>query len=248
MEWTVRVEVGPLADEDLPHQSAFYALLEELADHGAAGGLNDEGWSVTLTVEGGIPTDVLPETMRLLDEAVFSTGTPMADIVDVQITEANLAAERLERSNFPDIVGVQEVLGILGVTKQRLSQLRGSGRFPEPMVELGATPVWLRPAVEAFVETWNRKPGRLDGSLWAFLDDVDDVHQIWFKRDLDHPGIGMGGVKITPRDHITDHMGTTTEKMAREYARRFDLYDETEHPETHVITWSKTGSRRKAAS
>ena len=63
-------------------------------------------------------------------------------------------------SNFPDLVGTTEVAELLGVTRQRIHELRKAGRFPEPMVELAAGPIWLRPAIESFDKQWERKVGR----------------------------------------------------------------------------------------
>jgi predicted DNA-binding transcriptional regulator AlpA len=59
-----------------------------------------------------------------------------------------------------DILGTTEVVELLGVSRQRIHELRTAGRFPEPMVELAAGPIWLRSGIEAYLETWSRKAGR----------------------------------------------------------------------------------------
>jgi predicted DNA-binding transcriptional regulator AlpA len=46
-------------------------------------------------------------------------------------------------AKLPNCVGVAEVAEILGVSKQRVSQLVKTPRFPEPIMTLAATPVWL---------------------------------------------------------------------------------------------------------
>jgi hypothetical protein len=69
-----------------------------------------------------------------------------------------LAAE-LERTNFPEIVGTSEAAELLGISRQRIHELRTAGRFPTPTVEFAAGPIWLRPAIDAFGATV-RKPGR----------------------------------------------------------------------------------------
>jgi predicted DNA-binding transcriptional regulator AlpA len=61
--------------------------------------------------------------------------------------------------SVPDLVGTQEVTSILGITRQRLHELRVQGRFPTPATILAGGPVWLRSAVEAFAK-WERRPGR----------------------------------------------------------------------------------------
>lgn len=56
-----------------------------------------------------------------------------------------------------DLVGVAEVAALLGVSRQRVSQLAASESFPAPEAQLAAGPVWLRAAVEQ----WARSTGRL---------------------------------------------------------------------------------------
>jgi predicted DNA-binding transcriptional regulator AlpA len=67
----------------------------------------------------------------------------------------------LETSNFPDIVSAPEVAEILGVSRQRVHQLIGDHpAFPPPIVRVGSGPLWLRTTIEAFNQSWVRKPGR----------------------------------------------------------------------------------------
>ena len=54
------------------------------------------------------------------------------------------------------LAGVAEVAGMLGVSRQRVSQLAGSRDFPEPVVTLAAGPVWERKAVEDWAERTGR--------------------------------------------------------------------------------------------
>ena len=49
----------------------------------------------------------------------------------------------------------------LGVSTQRVHQLSAEHpRLPEPCYRLAAASLWLRPAIIAFGERWERKPGR----------------------------------------------------------------------------------------
>jgi len=66
----------------------------------------------------------------------------------------------LARPAHPELVGVKELADLLGVTRQRASYLARHGGFPEPLQVLAAGPVWGRRAVEGFIETWSRRPGR----------------------------------------------------------------------------------------
>jgi hypothetical protein len=161
MEWSVLVETrAPSGTNDDELLELLGDLREALADRGAAAGGDGRGWDVRLTLEAPGPAAAVGAGIELVTEWAQKVGLPVWPVVRTEAVEASVLEAELAVRNFPDIVGVQEVLAILGVTKQRLWQLRGAGQFPDPMVELAATPVWLRPAVEAFVETWNRKPGR----------------------------------------------------------------------------------------
>jgi predicted nicotinamide N-methyase len=46
---------------------------------------------------------------------------------------------------------------MLGVTRQRVTQLAAASGFPEPVARLAAGPIWKR----ADIETWARETGRL---------------------------------------------------------------------------------------
>jgi hypothetical protein len=65
---------------------------------------------------------------------------------------------------------------VLGVTRQRLHELRTAGRFPLPLVDLAATPVWLRSTVESFLEHWDRRPGR-PKTVQEILGDNDELEE-----------------------------------------------------------------------
>lgn len=58
-----------------------------------------------------------------------------------------------------NIVGLSEAAAILGVSKQRVDQLRKKDAMPEPLAVLRATPVWERSAVEQYAQERRTKPG-----------------------------------------------------------------------------------------
>lgn len=58
--------------------------------------------------------------------------------------------DRSERARVPLLLGTMEAAEVLGVAKTRISRFREYGRMPEPVVELGSGPVFLRSEVEAF--------------------------------------------------------------------------------------------------
>lgn len=145
-------------------QERFAQLVEKLAEHAAAGGIDADGWDLLVTLDipqlPGAPQLAVEKAATVILGTARAVGLPHWRVVSVSATESELDWMRSDATSFPDVVGAQEVLEILGVSKQRLSQLRQADRFPEPMVELGATPVWLRSAIEVFIEGWDRRPGR----------------------------------------------------------------------------------------
>jgi hypothetical protein len=77
--------------------------------------------------------------------------------------EAVVEAEherRAQAPTLPELVGASEVATMLGVTRQRVHQLREHPSFPTPLVEVAMGPLWDARAVEAFARAWSRRPGR----------------------------------------------------------------------------------------
>lgn len=59
-----------------------------------------------------------------------------------------------------ELAGLAEAAEILGVSKQRVTELRAQPAFPEPLAELKSGPVWTRDSIEEFAVTRRRQPGR----------------------------------------------------------------------------------------
>jgi predicted DNA-binding transcriptional regulator AlpA len=55
------------------------------------------------------------------------------------------------------LVGAQEIAEMLGISRQRLTQLASRADFPEPVAELAQGRVWETAAIRE----WARKTGRL---------------------------------------------------------------------------------------
>lgn len=59
---------------------------------------------------------------------------------------------------MPDsLMGTTEIAELLGVSRQRVSQLAASDTFPEPVARLAAGPIWKR----VDIVRWARETGRL---------------------------------------------------------------------------------------
>jgi predicted DNA-binding transcriptional regulator AlpA len=56
-------------------------------------------------------------------------------------------------TRFPKLAGLAEVAGLAGVSRKRAWQLTQHPKFPAPVQELAATPVWRESDVQAFLAT-----------------------------------------------------------------------------------------------
>ena len=198
--WRVRIETAaPPGIADDEEGNAFAKVLHQLRDYAAQGDSSDTYWDLVLTIDACTAGEALDSAMALINDAARVAGMPWWPVVDMRVVAANLKDENGEVDG-PSVMGVQEVREMLNITKQRLSQLRRQGRFPEPMVELGATPVWLRTSIEHFVAGWDRRAGRR--RLWPLdmLSRADEITLIRSVPDSTHPNIMMIGVWLD-EDH-----------------------------------------------
>lgn len=83
-----------------------------------------------------------------------------AQPLTIEIAPEAVHVHRSEEPTLPQVVSAPEVGELLGVSRQRVHQLRSAAAFPAPLYELRAGPIWDVRAVEHFAATWERKPGR----------------------------------------------------------------------------------------
>lgn len=137
------------------------AIIEATEANGGVASFGD-GWiGIDVTVESASAIEAIFAARGIVTRAVVAAGLP-ADlpIERVEAKSRARAVRDLERPTYPEMLGAAEVADTLGVSRQRVDELRRAGRLPEPIAELRASPVWPRPAIDRFLETWERKPGR----------------------------------------------------------------------------------------
>lgn len=66
----------------------------------------------------------------------------------------------MTESNRLKLAGVTEAAAMIGVTAQRISQLRDKGLMPEPLDVLACGPVWLMADIKVYALTRDTRPGR----------------------------------------------------------------------------------------
>jgi hypothetical protein len=143
-------------------------LGEALADLGALGaavslrGASGLGATFTIYVPEYSDRAVVEAAERAV--AAFKGAADGLGIAIVSIDEVDLMAgpffERWLQQPPEGLAGVTEVAALLGVSRQRVAQLRERADFPAPIAELAAGPIWNRTSLTRFVEAWPRKPGR----------------------------------------------------------------------------------------
>ena len=97
----------------------------------------------------------------------FLLSAEQAGLPDWPIEQIEVLSDRALDDMFSKLgrrrtlVGVAELAQRLGVSRQRASELakRHPG-FPRPEAELASGPVWDESSIYAFVDGWDRSPGR----------------------------------------------------------------------------------------
>lgn len=64
-----------------------------------------------------------------------------------------------------DLVGAADIARRLGVSRQRVGQLRERPDFPRPVARLGLGQLWRWSEVSTWMTTWRRRSGRPPSSL-----------------------------------------------------------------------------------
>ncbi len=152
----VERELDEAIDPD--HADVILDALEIVGARGAALSVGQH-LGVQFSVSEEWPVGAAHVGYALVDQAAEKAGLHLGDVRRLEVlTEAALVQQLAEPE--PTYAGVTEVAELLGVSKQRVSELRTSAAFPAPIAELAAGPVWSVPTLTRFIDTWERKPGR----------------------------------------------------------------------------------------
>jgi len=164
VEWTFEFDppipgADDVVDELLGKLASYHAIAS------VGGGLAADlmhRLSVSLTLDAPSLRDAATGvSWDLVTGALDDVGIPADRLHDREISarDVDLQAEDLARP--PDrYVGVSEIAQMLGVSRQRASELRTRPGFPAPIADLASGPVWTRGSLDRFISTWERRPGR----------------------------------------------------------------------------------------
>jgi len=100
------------------------------------------------------------EAERIADSALHDAGLENMRLQRLQVQNDAALEREITTPNLPELVGLTEIAWILGVSKQRVGQLRERDDFPKPVAELRSGPVWARPMLDRFIDDWPRRSGR----------------------------------------------------------------------------------------
>lgn len=156
-DWAVTFTLDATSDEASLHKLAGF--LDKL--DGSVASLPPNRVTVTAHVTAASPIEAEAELLAVLTAATRQTGI----LARVRLLAAEAVAEdeyerRANAPTLPELVGASEVGGMLGVSRQRVHQLRENPAFPAPLVEVAMGPLWHARAIEAFAREWARRPGR----------------------------------------------------------------------------------------
>ncbi|WP_353647408.1 MULTISPECIES: DUF2188 domain-containing protein [unclassified Mycobacterium] len=113
------------------------------------------GVEVTVYASGDIP----------MFEAAEKMASAVGHVVHARLVGAEIVSEvewerRANAPTMPELMSAAEIAEELGITRQRVHQLRSLSSFPAPLADLRGGAVWDAAAVRRFGETWERRPGR----------------------------------------------------------------------------------------
>ena len=156
------VHVTFRSDAALPSniQDRVDQLLTELQPKGVVVTLRDTDLGIRITVPSGAAPAAIEEGLARIERSLASAGFAAGlTMIEVGAVDADVLHERNEQP--PErFLGLAEVAVMFGVSKQRVSELRATPRFPTPVAELASGPVWRSSTLGRFLESWERKPGR----------------------------------------------------------------------------------------
>ncbi|MBU8830849.1 hypothetical protein KL858_15500 [Mycolicibacterium goodii] len=94
---------------------------------------------------------------KVSDRVMSVTGMhPVA----IEVVSESEFERRAESATLPELMSAAEIADELGVSRQRVHQLRELPSFPRPLADLRGGAVWDARAVRSFNRSWARKPGR----------------------------------------------------------------------------------------
>jgi len=151
-------------------ESALWELGPVLEKLGATGAVASAGgpaggpgatFGLTMVVDdASLPFGIAGVcALEIFEQACGKVGLAHRGIARVEVVDAQYLDRELTREP-ESFLGVSEIAELLGVSRQRVAELRAREDFPWPVAELAAGPVWTLSSLTRFIAGWPRRPGR----------------------------------------------------------------------------------------
>ena len=164
MDWfsvhlATRAPESPASEAEL--DGAGDRLMDLLSVHDGVVSAGGGAWSATISVQAERARSAAEMGWALIAARASEAGLPGWPVVRLEAVRHDVLDADNERPTLPALVSAPEAAEILGVSAQRVHELAAANpRFPEAAYELRTGKLWLRDAVVAFGQRWERKPGR----------------------------------------------------------------------------------------
>ena len=136
-------------------------LMDLLAAHDGVVSADAGAWSATVSVQAEQARSAADRGGALIEARSSEAGLPGWPVVRLEAVRHDVLEAGNERPTLPALVSAPEAAEILGVSAQRVHELAAANpRFPEAAYDLRTGKLWLRDAIVAFGQRWERKPGR----------------------------------------------------------------------------------------
>lgn len=145
----------------VPDENAADTLMDLLTGHDGIVSSGAGSWSAIVSMQAPGATEAAVSGAGLIGTMAAKAGMPSWPVVRVEAVRHDVLDAENAKPTLPELVSAPEAGEILGVSPQRVHELAaGRPGFPEPVYELRTGKLWLREAIEAFGQRWERKPGR----------------------------------------------------------------------------------------
>jgi len=212
MRWhqvTIEIETGSTPDEDALGE--FMDVLEQLGAGGPAVGGTLSSVSATFSLDTLDALEAATRGRDLFLAAIEKSGLPVGgDIMRLEVLH-DVQVDRDLNGEPEQYLGVTEIAELLGVSRQRVSELRGRPGFPEPIAELAAGPVWALSHLRRFLDEWPRRAGRAP----SWQEELDVMREL--NRDQRDAVLAYLETLPTAERDIVDEVvsrGTTFREIA----------------------------------
>lgn len=150
-DWVITLTFA--ADPAIEQMDFWENELEEL--DASVARIPGRGVDVTVYVTGDIPMFEAAEKMASAVGHVVH-----APLAAVEVVDESEWQRRADSPTMPELMSAAEIAEELGISRQRVHQLRSMSSFPAPLADLRGGAVWDAVAIRKFGEYWERRPGR----------------------------------------------------------------------------------------